>query len=348
MAIIEPLEQKYFLLETSSKDIGYIKSDDISKSCDICNEGSSYGRKHRLHLYTKPTYDTPSIACFNCGYKGNMYSYLRDYHPTLFDQYKKEKMGSTFKELKLSKNKNKNSNNETTEDINLDNIFSSHKTKHTPILGDLPKSFKPLLEFEEPIKYLKNRKIENYDRWYFSPKDNNIVFNGAEVRLSEYIIIPFYKEDKIYGFQALSYKQKRFFVFLLKGNDSWKVENWFNIDREKNIYVFESVYDRLSSGLDNTISQMGASLSVERIEELNKNKLVFCLDNQNIDEASQRESLKYAEKGYNVFIWPTKIPKKFKDTNDLLKGGVPKEKIKEIIENNTFSGTEAILRLKMI
>jgi len=95
-------------------------------------------------------------------------------------------------------------------------------------------------------------------------------------------------EGKWYGFQALGYKEKRFFVYLLNGNSSWKVENWDNIDLNEDVYIFESIYDRLSSGIKNSIAILGASLHENRLKELKKP--IFCFDNFHIDKKALTET----------------------------------------------------------
>ena len=100
----------------------------------------------------------------------------------------------------------------------------------------------------------------------------------------------------------------------------------------------------MSSGLENVVAQLGANLGEDRINELKEP--IFCLDNFRVDEKAQEESLKYAQKGYKVFIWP-KGSERFKDTNDLRKINVPYEKIANMINSNIFSGLPAQMRLKL-
>ena len=90
--MLDNIDSNYFL--QVHDEIGPISDNDIAVSCPMCREGKSWGRKHRLHLYTKPTYDAAAIACFNCGYSSNMYGYLKEYFPYEFTSYKKAKAGN--------------------------------------------------------------------------------------------------------------------------------------------------------------------------------------------------------------------------------------------------------------
>lgn len=347
MTQIDEIDKRYFLQVTEGGHIGGVSGVDISKSCDICNEGRSFGRKFRLHLYIKGTYTNSAVACFNCGYSGNMYSYLKDYHPTEFVSYMKEKRSGSFNSLK---------SDNTVMDMSfidtgcIQPINNALVDKIEENIFNIPKLIAPIQSFGKiPIEasnYLKSRGIEPLDNWVYSKLNNKIKFNGKDVKLSEFIIIPFEFNKKWFGFQALAWREKKFFVYLVEGNEGLKVWNINNIDIEKPVYIFESIYDAISSGLDNIIAQIGTKLSQQILDKLKEP--VFCLDNMNIDEASLNAAQKYANDGYKVFIWPLQIPIKYKDTNDLLKAGIPKIKITNIIKNNIYSGMEAILKLKLI
>lgn len=328
-------------MSTPSEDVGYINETDISKSCDICGEGKSYGHKHRLHLYIKDTYDTSSIRCFNCDYRSNLYNYLKDYHTDIFDLYKREKKGSAFEELKIKTVKRDKPVEPVIADF--DDFNETNETQ------TLPHLIEPIQEFTdlnvEVAEYLHNRGIVPLKEWRYAPKNTSFMFNSVKVTLNDYLIIPLTKDDKWYGFQAIAYKEKKFFVYLLKGNDGYKIWNWYNIDKSKPVYIFESVYDALSSGLDNVIASLGVSISDEKLSELKEP--VFCLDNQLADDTSLTESKKYADKGYKIFIWPDGSSK-FKDTNDLRKIDVPLTDIANMIKSNIYSGMTAVLKLKLL
>jgi len=387
---MDQIDEQYFL--QVHEEIGNISENDISVSCPVCREGRSWGRKHRLHLYMKPGYDTPSIKCFNCEYSSNMYGYLKEFFPFEFTSYRKAKSGMAFQELKMNTIK-ETEHNTIEQDLTNINTGMSFETKSEPsnkdihndfIDGDTPVSLTELNSINtgldlfsnsilkkpkedlpiklsengpflvkqpnnlydiplEARKYIENRGIDVQKFWLYSPLNNKIKFNNTDIILSDYIIVPFLMNDLWYGFQALAWKEKRFFIYMVTGNTGFKVENWDFIDKDKPVYIFESVYDRLSSGLENSIAALGANLSEDRLKELKYP--VICLDNQNCDEKSKEQSLKYLHEGYSVFIWPPGSDK-FKDTNDLRKINIPYEKIKNMILNNIHKGMKGILKLK--
>ena len=193
------------------------------------------------------------------------------------------------------------------------------------------------------VLYLQKRAIPEkyYKDWYYC--NSKVTLFDKELYLKDYIIIPFYYKNLLYGFQALKYIEKKFYIYLPAEN--YKIWNLYDIDTNKTIYVAESIYDAISSGFDKIqiISSLGVSLPEEISKKLN---VVYCLDNQIIDETSYKESLKLLDEGKKVFIWPKKS-EKFKDFNDLAKAGVKPEKIRRLIENNIYSGFEGKIKLKL-
>lgn len=400
-AYLDEIDKKYWMMVHPYDTIGNVGPSDISVCCPICNEGGSWMRKHRLHLYIKPSYDNAAVKCFNCGYSTNLYCYLKENHPNEFTLYSNEKKGAGLKTLKdLFNNKNVQDVQDAQEEkVDISGIstgldFSApiiekdelqeyyepdnegHEEKalsakeiasfgsgldfSTPPLlfkeKDKPLPDKDGLFLIDPVKgftkmpkdaieYIRNRGLEPKEDWLYSPLKNKIKFNGTEQVLSEYIIIPFTKGNKWYGFQALAWKQKRFFVFMVTGNSGHKAWNFYNIDKDKPVYITESIYDSMSLCKDNVIAQLGANLSDELLNELKDP--IFILDNFHIDETAYNETTKYAEKGYKIFIWPENIPENIKDFNDIKKLKISPEKINKLIDNNIFQGMTALLKLKL-
>lgn len=427
MAKLEEIDSRYFMMVMNG-EIGTIGDADISASCPICNEGKSYGRKKRFHLYIKDSYDSANVKCFNCGYSSNMYGFLKEHHPSEFQLYQNEKRGSSLNELKMSfgfeeeskeskkskkfkepqesiidtsqissgldfsvkepKESKESKNVEKPKEIKVDeNLNEGHDEKalsaseigmfssgldfgsFTPSDPSDPSEVKkvekpkvdepinedgvfvipPVKGFtelpQEAIDYIRKRGIEPQENWLYSPKNNKVMFNKAKTILSEFIIIPLTKGNKWYGFQALAWKHKQFFVYMVTGNSGHKHWNFYNVDKTKEVFIFEGVYDAMSSGLENSIAQLGANLGEESLKELEKP--IFCLDNQHVDEKAKEETLKYLELGYSAFIWPEGADK-FKDTNDLRKINVPYEKIANMITNNVNKGMKAVLKMKMM
>lgn len=296
-----------------------ISNNDIAIGCPICQEGNSKGKKQRCHLYY---YDNNlMVHCFNCGMHHHFGKYLKEYFPLLYKQYLLDSgiIKNDFKENPKLESKPKELKLFTFKDIGLD--------------------FIPITDSKRGMAYLYSRGVD--------PKYFKLFYYGNYRNLGDGIVIPFWYNDKMYGFQYRNINKKIFRVYLPPQNQGYKIYNFFS--SEKELYVFESVFDLYSNDLplEKKISAFGSDIDINKFK--NK-KLIFCFDN---DETGYKKALKYAELGFKIFVWPDNI--KQKDFNEILQKGIkfgkdPKElrkKISKLIINNTFEPLEAIVRLKL-
>jgi hypothetical protein len=320
--MLDSINIKYWQLAHTSDELGYHRDNDYTSRCDICGDSSSNKNKKRLHLYRKNGYDNDSIKCFNCDYTGNMYAYLRDYHPDLFNSYKQEiqqdKLGSLGTGIK-----------------NLLVVRAVQKT-NTLFTFDKPDEFIDIQYSIEGLKYITSRGFPNL-KCYFSRGEVNL--RDKKVKLENYIIIPLLENNKWYGFYSRSINSKTFYTYLPEENSGWKIWNWFSINKKEPVYIFEAIFNAMSSGLKNSIAVLGSDLDDNRLKELSTP--VFCFDN---DETGRKKALKYTEMGYKVVILHRDIKDDF---NDMFKKGMKAEQISELILNNTYSGLKAKILLKV-
>lgn len=295
---------------------GYHKSDDYSAKCDICGDSQFSKSKKRLHLYTKSTYDEDSIACFNCGFKGNMFSYIRKFHPEFYDAYKAERGFSSLKSLQ--------------NDIQVIKRVEKLNTLYT---FDPPKQFQ--LNNPKALDYLSKRKVNLSEVYYC---DDIVTLGDKQVSLKDYIIIPLKENNKWYGFYSRCLSSKVFYTYIPEQNTGYKLWNWFNISKKSTVYIFEAIFNALSTNLSNSIACMGSDIPDDKLKELND--AVFVFDN---DSTGNSKALKYAKLGHKVFLYPKDIQEK--DINDLLKGGWTKDDLTEMIKSNTYQGFEAVIKL---
>jgi len=332
---LDYINEKFFKLTHPNSEKH--SSMDIGARCPVCGDSSKDKSKKRLHLYTKPHWEHDSINCFNCNYSATPYTYFKEYHSTIFPQYKNE-----IQQLKL------NSINpfkvfedpKEIRDISTDFVVKESTIPKPKILFDCPTSLVDLTP--EALEYLKKRNIEPQDSWKYS--NSQIDIHGAELKLFNHIIIPFNLGNKWYGFQAVNITKKQYFIYMPNENAGFKIWNFYNINLDETVYIFESIFDALSSGKENCVSTLGITIS-EEVSNSIKDK-VFCFDNQRVDEASLRESEKLLISGNKVMVWPMKS-KGFKDFNDLVKGGLNKDKVSKFISMNVYSGLEGRVKLKL-
>jgi len=360
--MLDPRSVKYFKLATNASE--YKESDNVvACRCPICGDSKTKKNVKRLNLYTKDGVDTDFVSCFNagCPCEGKtIYTFLRDFYPELLPQYKREafkqKM-SSLKSIKLSSTDTKSdfdfvnseiakpetSNMNTKSDFDFvnseiakpetsENLKISENLK-VPLLYDLSPFFSPLTS--EYIDYLQHRKLSPRDDWVVANTDISI--NNTTYKIKDFLVIPLYKDNLMYGFYSRSIKEKRFITFI--STTGYKVWNWFSIDKTKTTYIFEAIFDGISTGLDNIIANLGAKLPDDRLNELSDP--VFCLDN---DKTGIQTSIKYAELGYKVFIMPNMYREK--DFNEL-KLNHPELDISHLVNSNIYKGISAITRLKL-
>lgn len=320
--MLDNTDIRYFELAVGS-NIKTKTESDISAYCPVCGD-SKTKRKARLHLYK--TGSVTNVNCFNGGCPVNnktVFSFLRDFFPSFLDAYKRE----TFK-FRISK-----LSNET------ENAFSDIKQTFNAEIETLAleQVFDELSI--ETISFLNKRNIQydekKYGKWYFSK--NNLILDGKTLNIANSIIIPLYYKSKIYGFYSRRIDKKQFYTFIWK-NNGYKIWNLFNVDNSKPVYIFEGIFDAISSGLDNVIGCMGAKINTDRLSEI-KNP-IFVLDN---DKTGLENSLQYAKLGYNVYVQPSIYPEK--DINDL---SMRVNNVDKIITSNIYSGILATIKIKQM
>ncbi len=318
------------------------KQNDIACKCIVCGDSAKNASSKRMHLYTKESYEDRGIVrCFNgdCEYSASLYTFIKEYSPSLLSGYIAE------------------TGNKSLETLENEEMVVMRSKKVTPKVVKGKDLFEVPTEFLElnsngnlAHKYLEQERgldyePEKYGKWYYC--NDKLMVGGKEIYLKNKIIIPLYEDgsfDKYYGFYSRSLDQKFFHTFIPDNNSGYKIWNWCNIDRTKPVYIFEAIFDAISSGLDNCIAILGSSIDKSRIRELNEPIFVYDCDKTGIIK-----SKKMAEK-HKVFIWPSSLKTRFGeklDLNMLLKKGVTKEQLSQMIIKHTYSGVEAIVKLEL-
>lgn len=304
--------------------------------------------------------------------------FLKFFYPDLYSSYRREKSFrniSDFKNNFLSSNVESGSDSEdifkkikTDIEAKADSGTDSELLKSEAKAGeteakanekrydvvklatfDYSSFFVRIKDSEEAISYLKSRHFDLKDTedllgdWYISKINMNI--GERFYNLKDSLIIPLYvpldelgSKFAMYGFYSRSISSKTFCTFMPEANQGYKIWNWFNINKEEPVYIFEGIFDALSayhSGIRNVIACMGATIPNERINELKDP--VFCLDN---DKTGFLNALKYC-KNYKVLVLPDDV--KQKDMNEMLKAGLD---IKSLIQNNIYKGIMAEIKIR--
>lgn len=348
---MDVIDVKYFKLA-----VGNFKKEtahDIALDCPACDDN-----KGRLHMYQKDTMEIPLVRCFNagCDYEEHqgLIKFLSSYAPTIAINYKTEKFKRSIDTLKEGKSLNDIINGTVTskkpteiDDIVIETAlnFDRH-TKEPRVKQDLvknprkiPEMFTNMLYYAKDIEvckeYIQKRNLEVKPDWLFSKQKFVNIFDKAYF-VENFIFIPLWQNDKLRGFYTRSIEEKRFSTIIFpKGEKYWVSDN-FNPD--ETCYIFEGIFDAMSSGLDNVVAMLSADLPEEFLDELKEP--VFCLDS---DKTGVKKSLKYNKQGFKTFIWPEV---ETKDMNDMLKVQT-KEDNKKMILENVYNGLPAQIKLNL-
>ena len=331
-SFIDEIDKKYFKLAVGS-NLGKESNTDISAKCPVCGDSSSKNTK-RLHLYIKN--GTTLVHCFNgdCTVHNNMYNFLKIYYPDLLHSYKRERFNKTLSEMsEFSK--------ETEQETNIQN--TPRKIEISPVkttdisLYTQNNRFIPMTQ--DCLDFLEMRNIQTDSNWFYSPKD--LTIEGIFYKTKNSIVIPLYKNNEMYGFYSRNISEKIFATWIPECNSGYKIWNFFDIDKDIPTFIFEGIFDALSSGKKNIIALMGSTIPQDRLDEIKQP--IFCLDN---DRTGNIQAMKYLDirPDAGIFIFPDEFYEK--DLNETLKRYTTQE-ISDIISENIYFGIRAKVKLKM-
>jgi hypothetical protein len=328
MKTLDPVDIRFFKQTNKATKQPKETPRDIAICCPICKEGNSWNRKQRCHLYIKDSYDKPMVNCFNCGYHSTLEKYLAIVDSGLSTQYKREKFKDKIQGLKKE------------EKSNI--IIEKESDKRPSVFLDLEQL--PFKKHTKPVKeYLKSRGLEKFEDMFFYC-DSDVMIEGKFLPIKNSIITPLLYRGRLYGFQARKLDTKMFITFIPDKNNGFKAWNYFNLDLNKPIFIFESVFDALSSGLDkkNITSALGSDFSMKLLKNIKYP--IFAFDNQYKDNTSRQKSINLLKQGYHIVLWDKNDPEK--DYNELLKR-LSFSEIKDKIKSGVTSGLKGVVKLEL-
>lgn len=323
------LDQKYLSLISNRLPLFKKKDDNLYNCrCVICGDSLKKKRKARGYFFSYK--NELRYKCHNCDASMSFSSFLKTIDTFLHTQYSLEK---------YSEGRQKFSNVETTL------VFTEpkFKTKEEKLLDKLLDNLSALPKDHEAVQFCEKRKIphERYEQIYFIENIKDIVqlndkykesIKGEEPRL----VLPFYDDNgQLSGVtcRALRGEALRYITVKIK-EDAPLIFGINDVDKTKPVYVVEGPIDSLF--LDNCIAVAGTGFNKIQNINIEKDNLVFVIDNQ----PRNKEVCKVVEstitKGYNVVIWPQNVEEK--DINEMVLSG---RDVKSIIEKNVYNGLTA-------
>lgn len=304
--------------------------------CPICNDSQKSLTKTRGNFYEYK--GSLFFNCYNCNASMHFSEFLKDFDYSSYKDYLMEKFADSRPKKKEEveiKAPVKNTRLEALERSQLDEVCMR--------LDRLDQGHEALL-------YTESRKIPEtvYSRLYYvqSIKDMLKIFPDykEQVRSNESrIVMPFYNwEGKLIGAacRAIHGESLRYFNFKVK-DESSLIFGTKQCDLEKPVLVVEGPIDSLF--LPNCIAVTGTAFQKLSALPVPKEKRLVIIDNQ----PRNKEVVKVYEKAIanneNVVIWPSNFP--YKDINDAVVGGMPRNEILKILSGNKYSGIAAKLAL---
>lgn len=331
------LDHKYINLMSSRLErFSRVNANTYKFRCPICGDSQKDPRKTRGYVYMRK--GTLKFFCHNCNASMGLAWFIKSQDPTLYLEYTKERM---------------------LEQGHKDDTQEFVEKMKTPVfvkttgLKDLKKISQ--LKPEHPVKqYISRRMIpteahhklflvRNFKAWtntMLPDKFDEESLKNDEPRL----IIPFLDKDKnLFGYQGRSFKKDGIrYITIILDEEKPKIFGMDAMDPDKDIYVVEGPIDSLF--LPNGIASAGGDL-ITPLQQLDvqKDRFVIVYDNEPRNKHTVKHIEKAIEHGFRVCIWPTAIQQK--DINDMVLAGYTTEKVKEIIDECTYSGPTAKLHL---
>lgn len=299
--------------------------------CPLCGDSkkSQYKKRGWLLEYK----GTLFYKCHNECVSGMPFSaFLKRVDPAEYDRY--------LVETKLQKIKHEEPKPDKKKKIVLQDYKST--------LSKLKKISS--LKLDHPArKYLDDRLIpaNQHYRIFYSTDFNKFVNSIIPGKLPDKIkeprlVLPFFdQEGRLFGFAGRGFKKKglRYISIMLDDNQN-KFFGLEQVDFSKPYIYLEGPIDSLF--LTNSLAAAGADAKVDELP--NKGNMTAVLDNEPYNKEICRKLLTLAKNNYKVCIWPKEVPVG-SDINDLILAGWTQSKIYKVIEDNTYKGLMAELKL---
>ena len=319
------VDKKYINLVSPMLEHFKWKGDTLANCrCPICGDSKTNKTKARGYFYSKN--NDMFYRCHNCGASTSIYRFLETVSPALSKQYSLERWKG---------GENGHSNYEKPK-IKMD----------TPKFDKINLPSVDVLERSHVCRtYVTTRKIpqEHWSNLYYAENFAEFVHKhirkdvGEEPRL----IIPIFNEkQELVGFQGRALDNNTVRYVTIKFDEDVKL--CFGVERtnlKSIVYVMEGPIDSLF--IPNAVAILGMNHEIDS-NLFSSRKLVYVLDNEPRNKHVVQQYQKLINTGKTVCIWPNSVTGK--DVNDMvLRGRTPLE-VKRLIDTNTYSVPEALIR----
>ena len=282
--------------------------------CPYCGDSEKFQNKARGYFYRKK--DTMLYRCHNCDKGTTAGKVVELLDSDSYREYVKERFVGNIEKVEY-------------------NFEPPKFKKRDPKL----KALVPIntLNGSHPaLEVLKKRQIpeEHYDKFFLCHKFcswGEVSSNKDHPRL----VIPFYDENgKVFAAQGRAFGKEQPKYLTVKFDDKPKIFGLDRVDFTERVYVVEGPIDSLF--LNNCLAVAGSDF-----RDLPPCETTIIMDNEPRSKEIVNKMEKLINNNYELVIWPDSITQK--DINDMVLAG--QQYIQTIIDNNTFSGLEATMKL---
>lgn len=301
--------------------------------CPVCGDSQKDKTKTRGYIYRRK--ERFSFMCHNCSSSMSLHRFIKHVDPALYNEYQLESFVNTN-----TTNSIKVTDFVTNPTFDKPAVTKSIKDTDAIAIGDLS-------SYHPARVYIDNRRITTDGIYYVEDfaKFVKDLFpdNTKQLYKEERIIIPFYDKDgNLVGVQGRSLGPSKIkYITIKSSEDIPKVFGWNTVDVSKRIYVLEGPIDSLF--IHNAIASMDANLMAVTRFLGHDNDYVFVFDNEPRSKPITNNIKKTIDMGHKVCIWPSDILEK--DVNEMVLAGKHPSEIQHIIDNNTYEGLMATMKL---
>ena len=330
------LDHKYIsLLAVRLRNFKRKSSNLYNFSCPLCLDSKTKANRARGYFFERGT--TFLFHCHNCGVTMRFDNFLKQLDYRLHSDYKMELLNllpqtdTDTWETRKPVFDISNASTELNKLRTISQLTVSHPAKMYIQQRQIPNRYHALFRWCPKFKEFTNRLI---------PDKFEEPIANEEGR----IIIPYFtKENKFFAYNGRAvYTTKnglRYIVIILD-HDIPRVFGMNTVDLKKDIFVFEGEMD--ATFISNSLAIGGQHIS-ELTSVASLDKFIIIFDNEPHSIQTRKKIILAIKLGFRVGIWPDSIVEK--DVNAMILNGYTVDRLRHILEFNTFSGLAAETRL---
>lgn len=332
--------------EIVDRYINFIGLEDVHKAssnhyyakCPYCKQKGLSTRDRKFYILTTKGVN---VYCHRCGVRKSFANFLSDFYPSMLESIKGE--------IYLGK--------KVESELILEPVKPKEIIKATP---EILKSLLRISGNKDAEDYCRSRKFpsmvfnefyycENYRKFLF---ENHLIEKEPFKSKDKRIVIPYY-DDKgqlthIQG-RAIDKSDKFRYMTITLIENTPKIWGLDKINKNTNIKICEGVFDAIF--VNNSLAVGSAFTDLKFLMEkgIELKNVTFCFDHD-IETNPQLKIAadKYLSMGAKLFFWEKFKNYKIKDFNDYILEGNSIEALNKMIDNNSYAGLVAKVRLKMV